>query len=252
LIYAKWEGVKLGCKSSQDGEEELLKYLRAVVFCIATLVLYLGVTLLGWGFGDLIGYFSNPARFGYVGVVALFSMAVGVQAFSSIEGIRGRKGEEGKFVIRQRIVRVVLELSLYLTLFFLPFFDRRAIGVFNHGNLARWLGVVLTALGFGFVFWSGVALGRQYSADVTIQEDHHLITSSVYRVIRHPRYLGVIALSIGVSLIFRSWVGLVASLVFFIILFFRIRDEEATMRKEFGVEWDAYCKRSWRLIPYIY
>jgi protein-S-isoprenylcysteine O-methyltransferase Ste14 len=229
-----------------------MKFLRAAVFCIATLVLYLGVTLLGWGFGDLMGYFSNPARLGYTVVVALFSLAVGVQAFSSIEGIRGKKGEEGKFVFRQRIVRVALELSLYLTLFFLPFFDRYAIGVFNNGALARWLGVVLAAMGFGFVFWSGIALGRQYSADVTIQKDHHLITSSIYRVIRHPRYLGVIALSIGVSLIFRSWVGLVASFVFFIILIFRIRDEEVTMRKEFGVEWDEYCERSWRLIPYIY
>ncbi len=229
-----------------------MKFLRAMLFCIATLLLYLGVTLLGWGIDDLMGYFSNPARLGYAVVVGLFSLAVGVQAYSSIEGIRGRKGEEGKFVFRQRIVRIVLELSIYLTLFLLPYFDRHAIGVFSNGILARWLGVVLSAMGFTFVFWSGVTLGRQYSADVTIQKDHHLITSGVYRVIRHPRYLGVISLSIGVSLIFRSWVGLVASLAFFIILFFRIRDEEATMRKEFGVEWDAYCERSWRLIPSIY
>jgi protein-S-isoprenylcysteine O-methyltransferase Ste14 len=230
----------------------LLKFLRAMLFCIATLLLYLGVTLLGWGIYDLTGYFSNPVRLGYAVVVGLFSLAVGVQAFSSIEGIRGRKGEEDKFVFRQRIVRIVLELSIYLTLLFLPFFDRHAIGVFSNGSLARWLGVVLSAVGFTFVFWSGIALGRQYSADVTIQKDHHLITSSVYRVIRHPRYLGVITLSIGVSLIFRSWVGLVASFAFFVILFFRIRDEEVTMRNEFGVEWDTYCERSWRLIPYIY
>jgi protein-S-isoprenylcysteine O-methyltransferase Ste14 len=97
-----------------------------------------------------------------------------------------------------------------------------------------------------------LALGRQYSADVTIQKEHHLITSGVYRLIRHPRYLGVIALSTGVSCVFRSWIGLLTSLFFVAVLIFRIKDEEATMHKEFGVQWEAYVKRSWRLIPYIY
>jgi len=141
---------------------------------------------------------------------------------------------------------------MYIALFIIPFFDRRGIGVFNNGSLIRWLGVVLSALGFTLVFWSGVSLGRQYSADVTIQKEHHLITSGVYRFIRHPRYLGVIALSIGISCIFRSWIGLVASVIFVATLIYRIYDEEAAMQKEFGIDWEAYCKNSWRLIPYIY
>jgi protein-S-isoprenylcysteine O-methyltransferase Ste14 len=124
--------------------------------------------------------------------------------------------------------------------------------VFIHGSLARWLGVVLSALGFTLVFWSGVALGRQYSADVTIQKEHHLITSGVYQRIRHPRYLGVIALSVGVSCVFRSWIGLIASGFFIAALIYRISDEEAAMYKEFGNEWETYCKRSWCLIPYIF
>jgi protein-S-isoprenylcysteine O-methyltransferase Ste14 len=229
-----------------------MSFLRLVTFFIATGLLYLGIPLLGWGLDDVIGYFSNAARLGYALLVGLFSLAVGLQAFSSTEGIRGRKGEAGKFVFRQRIVRVVLVLSLYIALFFIPFFDRHAMGVFNDGSVARCLGVVLSALGFALVFWSGVALERQYSADVTIQKEHHLISSGVYRIIRHPRYLGIIALSIGISCVFRSWIGLIASLFFLAILSFRIRDEESMMLKEFGTQWEAYCKHSWRLIPYFY
>jgi protein-S-isoprenylcysteine O-methyltransferase Ste14 len=229
-----------------------MKFLRAVLFFIATGLLYLGVPLLGWGLGDLSGYFSNNPRLGYAVVVGLFSLAVGVQAYGSTEGIRGGKGEEGKLVFRQRILRIVLELSLYIALFFIPFFDRHGIGVFSEESLARWVGVVLSALGFSLVFWSGVALGRQYSADVTIQKDHHLITSGVYRFIRHPRYLGVIALSVGMSCTFRSWIGLIVSVFFIAALIYRISDEEATMHKEFGNNWEAYCTHSWRLIPYIY
>lgn len=229
-----------------------MKFLRAILFFVATGLLYFGVTLLGWGLDDLRRYFSNIPRLGYALVIGLFSLAVGIQAFSSTEGIRGRKGEEGKLVFRQRIVRIVLELSLYIALFFIPFFDRRGIGVLSEGNFVRWLGVVLSALGFFLVFWSGLALGRQYSADVTIQKEHQLITSGVYRLIRHPRYLGVIALSIGVSCTFRSYIGLAASVFFLAMLIFRIRDEEVAMHKEFGVEWEDYCIHSWRLLPYIY
>ena len=203
-----------------------MKILRAVTFCAFTGLLYFGVPILGWGLDDLPGYFSNPARFGYAVLVGLFSLAVGIQAFDSTEGIRGRKGEAGKFVFRQRIVRVVLVLSLYIALFLIPFFDRYAIGVFNDGSLARWLGIVLSALGFSLVFWSGLALGRQYSADVTIQKEHHLITSGVYRLTRHPRYLGVITLSTGVSCVFRSWMDCLQACFSLLCLFF-----ESGMRK---------------------
>jgi protein-S-isoprenylcysteine O-methyltransferase Ste14 len=232
--------------------EGFMKVLRAILFFLATLLIYLGVSLLGWGLGDFGGFFSSAPRLGYAIVVGLFSLAVGVQAYDSTEGIRGGKGEENKFVFRQRLVRIALVLSLYIALFFIPFFDRRGIGVFGNGVAVRWFGVALSALGFALVFWSGVALGRQYSADVTLQAGHHLITHSIYRFIRHPRYLGVIALSIGVSCIFRSWIGLIASVLFLIILLYRIKDEETLMHKEFSGEWETYCKHSWRLIPCVF
>jgi protein-S-isoprenylcysteine O-methyltransferase Ste14 len=228
-----------------------MQFLRSVLFFIATLLIYLGVALLGWGLGDMAGFFSSAPRVGYAIVVGLFSLAVCIQAYGSTEGIRGQKGKAGKLIFRQTLVRYVLELSLYLALFFNPFFDRHGIVVFD-GSAIRWLGNGFSVLGYGLIFWSGVSLGRQYSADVTIQEGHHLITSSIYRYVRHPRYLGIIALSIGVSCIFRSWIGLIASLFFLVILLYRIKDEEMLMHKEFGGEWEAYCKHSWRLIPYLY
>jgi protein-S-isoprenylcysteine O-methyltransferase Ste14 len=188
----------------------------------------------------------------YAAAVLLFSLAVGLQAYGSTEGIRGSRGEESKFVFRQRVVRIGLVLSLYITLFIIPFCDRRSIAVLNDGGIARWIGVGVSAFGYALVFWSGLALGKQYSADVTIQTGHQLITSSLYRYIRHPRYLGVMALSLGISCVFRSWIGLIASLVFLGVILFRIRDEEILMHQEFGTEWEAYCHSSWRLIPYLY
>jgi len=232
--------------------EGFVKISRTVLFFLATLLMYLGVPLLGWGLGGLIEFFSSAPRLGYAFVIVLFGLAVGLQSYSSIEGIRGKKGETGKLIFRQTVLRYALEITLYIALIFIPFFDRHGIGVFNNNDLLRWVGVGFCLLGFGLIFWSGLALGKQYSADVTIQENHHLITNSIYRFIRHPRYLGIIALSIGISCNFRSWIGLLATPVFLAMLLYRIKDEEMLMHTEFGLEWEAYCTRSWRLLPYIY
>lgn len=88
--------------------------------------------------------------------------------------------------------------------------------------------------------------------DVTIQENHHLVTSGLYRYVRHPRYLGAVFLGVGLSLTFRSRIGLVLSSAFIGLIILRIRDEEALMHKEFGQEWEVYCEHSWRLIPFLY
>ena len=95
----------------------------------------------------------------------------------------------------------------------------------------------------GLIIWSGLALGRLYSPEVTIQKDHHLVTDGPYRLIRHPRYVGGIIQGIGLSLLFRSWIGLVLTCLFVAIILFRIKDEEALMSKEFGQEWETYCQK---------
>lgn len=219
---------------------------------VATILIYLFIPLLGWGITQLDGFFSFAPRAGYAIVVGLFGLVIAVQAYSSKEGIRGTRGEEEKFVLRQRIVRIFLILALYISLFSIPFFDRHAVGVMSAPIGFHWLGVALSALGYTLIFLSGLTLGRQYSQDVTIQKDHQLITRGIYLFIRHPRYLGIIALAIGVSLVFRSWIGLMATVIFTAILLYRIRDEEITMQAEFGQAWEAYCRRSWRLLPYVY
>jgi protein-S-isoprenylcysteine O-methyltransferase Ste14 len=229
-----------------------MKGLRSLGFFINTLVIYLGAPLLGWGIDDLRGFFSLNQRLGYAVFIVALGLAVGYQAFDAPEGIRGSKGDEGKLVHRQSIIRVAVVLLLFGALIFLPFTDRRNIGVMVDSQAARWLGLVLFGLGMALVFWSGITLGRLYSAEVTTQKNHQLITSGLYRYIRHPRYLGALILAIGLSFLFRSWIGLAVSILFPSVLLSRIRDEEALMYEEFGQEWETYCKRSWRLIPFLY
>jgi protein-S-isoprenylcysteine O-methyltransferase Ste14 len=223
-----------------------------ILACLGTLGIYLVPVLIGWGLDDLDGFFSVYPRLGYAVLVVMLGLAAGYQALDSPEGLRGGKGEEGKRLSRQTVVKVAVILLMYGALVFLPFADRRDIGVMFESQAARWPGLVLVGLGFALIFWSGFALGRFYSADVTIQKDHRLVTIGPYRRIRHPRYLGALFVAIGLAILFRSWIGLAVSVPFLGVILFRIKDEEVVLHQEFGQEWEAYCKRSWRLIPYIY
>jgi protein-S-isoprenylcysteine O-methyltransferase Ste14 len=180
-----------------------MKYLRAIIFCLSTIAIYLGLPLLGWGPGGFRDFFSGYSRAGYALIVLVFGLAVGFQAIDSPEGIRGSKGETGKLVRRQSAVRIVMILVLYAALIFLPYADYRQIGVWNENLLIRWCGMALCGLGYMLIFLSGAALGKQYSQEVTIQKDHKLITTGVFHYIRNPRYLGVMVVGVGLSLLFR-------------------------------------------------
>lgn len=230
-----------------------MKIFRCIITYLYTLAIYLGLPLLGWGFDDLPGFFTFSQLLGYAISIAAFGLltAYMIQRPGGMGNTLG-KGQESKFVPRQRIVRIFITAMLFCALIFVPFADRRSIGVMGEGPVIRWAGLVLATLGMGLIFWSSWALGRLYSPEVTLQNEHRLITDGLYRYIRHPRYLGGLLQGVGLSLLFRSWIGLTLTLVFLITILFRIRDEEAMMSHAFGTQWAAYCKKSWRMIPLIF
>ncbi len=228
------------------------KYLRGVYFFAATGATYLGLSLLGWGLNATPAFLAFAPRLAYALTVVAFALAIGWQGIDHPEGVDGGRGQEDKRSSRQTVLGYVLVVILFVALFFLPFTDRRGIGVLDLPVGLRWAGVILCAIGYALVFWSGLALGRQYSAEVTIQENHRLITGGPYRLIRHPRYLGLLCLAAGVPLVFRSWIGLLIGVVVLGLLLQRIGAEEALMHREFGAQWEAYCRRSWRMVPYVY
>jgi len=230
-----------------------MKIVRSIMSFLYTLAIYVGLPILGWGLDDLPGFFAFPQLVGYAITIAAFGLLAGylIQRPGSMGNPLG-KGQETKFIPRQRIVRILVTGMLFGALVFVPFADRRSLATLPDSPVLRWAGLVLATLGMGLIFWSGMALGRLYSPEVTLQQQHRLITDGPYRSIRHPRYLGGMIQGIGLSLLFRSWIGLALTMVFIAIILFRIKDEEALMSKEFGSRWEAYCKRSLQLVPFIF
>ncbi len=60
------------------------------------------------------------------------------------------------------------------------------------------VGLILTT-------WAEAKLGKLFITEITIQKGHKLVIDGLYRYLRHPRYVGIIVFSIGISLVFRLW-----------------------------------------------
>ncbi|KAB2865148.1 MAG: isoprenylcysteine carboxylmethyltransferase family protein, partial [Anaerolineae bacterium] len=220
---------------------------RAVLMVVIGSAIFVGLPIIGWGVADVSGFVDHPARVGYILITVLLQIIV-VLKFPNV----GRTGGKGTKLVRQQQIAVVLLQIISLAMVIvIPATDHHDIAILRP-DAVRYLGLLIYPLGFFITNWSEHSLGKQFSVQVTIQEGHQLITNGPYRMLRHPRYLGIMLMNLGLALIFASWVGLAIVVVLIGVLLWRIRDEEALMRQEFGAEWDAYAEKSWRLIPYLY
>ena len=129
--------------------------------------------------------------------------------------------------------------------------DRKGFWILD-GETVRWIGVALFASGGVLRIWPVFLLGRRFSGLVAIQPGHMLVTSSIYQVIRHPSYLGLLVNSLGWALAFRSGVGVLLTTLLIPPLLARINAEETLLRTQFGAEYDVYCSGTSRLIPGLY
>jgi protein-S-isoprenylcysteine O-methyltransferase Ste14 len=115
----------------------------------------------------------------------------------------------------------------------------------------QWLGLAATVCGCGFAIWARACLGSNWSAMVTVKQNHELILRGPYTVVRHPMYSGFLLALAGTVIAvgeIRAFIGLGLA---FIAFFLKTVAEERFMREEFSGEYARYSQRVRRLIPFI-
>lgn len=222
--------------------------LRIALTLAIGIVIFAGLPLVGWGVPDARDFINNPVRLGYIVLVVLLQIFVVIR----FPGVGRNRSKGKKIVHRQRLAVILMQAASLAIVIIAPYCDRRDIAVLGEAEIVRYFGLVVFALGFLATSWAEAFLGKQFSLEVTIQEDHRLVTDGPYRYLRHPRYLGIILFNIGFSFVFRSRLALIIIAAMSLVLLWRIHDEEALMHREFGADWEAYSQRSWRLIPFVY
>lgn len=113
--------------------------------------------------------------------------------------------------------------------------------------------LVLMLVGLSIRWTAIITLGRFFTANVVIHEEHRLVRAGLYRHIRHPSYTGLLVAAGGVGLSFGNWLSLLVLVVPVILaLLYRVRVEEAALKEAFGQTYADYCKSTKRLVPGLY
>lgn len=220
-------------------------YFRSALTWLPELLLRVVLVLAGWGVTHLGAFFAVRAKAALIATF-LLSFAVGTAFRIEFNPFRNTGGREPPWAI------VLGALSLSVIYALVSWLDRAGVFTFPDWPALRWLGVGFFASGDMIRLLALRELGRQYSALLTIQAEHQLIQTGLYRRIRHPFYLGQLLAEPGIMLALRSPLAIliVAASVPFAVK--RMNREEQILLHQFGASYRNYCERTNRLLPHVY
>lgn len=108
--------------------------------------------------------------------------------------------------------------------------------------------VVIAA--FGFCWWARLHLGRLWSGFVTLKEDHRIVDTGPYGLVRHPIYSGVIGAGIATAFLRATPAAFVGAVLFAWGFALTAKIEEGFLSRELGAEaYGAYRRRVGMLVP---
>jgi len=114
----------------------------------------------------------------------------------------------------------------------------------------RWTGVTVTVCGGVVWIWAVHQLGKNLTDTVVTRQQHFLVTTGPYRWVRHPFYVGLVLLLLGISLATANWfILMTGSTLWFAFLLPRTRIEERKLLERFGDDYRAYTRRVGRFVP---
>lgn len=157
---------------------------------------------------------------------------------------RGTKRKDGGSVL---LLRVLMYVSVVIAIVF---------DLNNIAMLPNWFfypGIFLIVVGILVRQWAIIVLGRFFTFTVSVQKNQKVIDHGPYRYIRHPSYLGLFLIVIGIGLALHSWGGILILLVMNGVAFgYRMQVEEKVLVSELGDDYVQYMKRTKRLIPFVF
>ena len=110
-------------------------------------------------------------------------------------------------------------------------------------------GVILTWIGIAIALWARWHLGQNWSARITLKEDHELIRTGPYRFFRHPIYSGIDLAAIGGALAINRWRGVLGVILIIVGYWIKAKREERMLSAQFGSAFEEHCRNTGFLLP---
>jgi protein-S-isoprenylcysteine O-methyltransferase Ste14 len=117
--------------------------------------------------------------------------------------------------------------------------------------ILRWFGVPLGLSAVPLLIWTHRTLGRWWSAELEIQNQHRIIKTGPYARIRHPMYTAFIIFTLGTILLAANLFVTIFGLLVILFLSPISKIEEQMLLNEFGDQYHDYMKHTGRFIPQI-
>jgi protein-S-isoprenylcysteine O-methyltransferase Ste14 len=116
---------------------------------------------------------------------------------------------------------------------------------------ASWIATGLGAAGLGFTWWARVSLGSLWSGSVSLKQDHAVVRSGPYNLVRHPIYTGLILAAMALALQIGMAANLFGACLFAFGLWLKAALEERFLAEELGPAAYADYRRSTpMLVPF--
>jgi protein-S-isoprenylcysteine O-methyltransferase Ste14 len=112
-------------------------------------------------------------------------------------------------------------------------------------------GAAVAVAGFLFTVWAREHLGRNWSGIVTVKQDHELVVTGPYALVRHPIYTGLLLAFAGTALARSEWRGVSAVVIASLALWRKLTLEERWMQEQFAQQYRAYKHRVAALVPFV-
>lgn len=129
----------------------------------------------------------------------------------------------------------------------------------NLGEIPVWrivIAVVIAVLGIALSVWSIVYMRHKGDGNPMDAFGHevaprtrHLMTDGPYRLSRNPMLTGSFVYFAGVCLCLCTWQALLVFVAFIAIMLLQVRSEEKRLLRDFGAEYEEYCRRTGRFWP---
>jgi len=124
--------------------------------------------------------------------------------------------------------------------------------LYHPGESGTYLAAAIVVIGISFTWWGRIHLGRFWSNAITHKEDHRIIDTGPYGVVRHPIYTGQIIGLFASGLAIATWTAMVGVLLIAFGQWQKARLEERFLSAELGAEaYGAYSRRVPMIVPFL-
>ena len=188
----------------------------------------------------------------FILVFAVSTNTIGVYLALKDPELLERRKHIGPTAEQSTAQKIIISLSLlgFLGVMVFSALDHR-FGWSPVPAYVSFVGDALVALG---LFFDLLVFRENSYGGSTVQtfEGQKVISTGPYAMVRHPMYLGVLIMVVGVPLALDSWWGLAVVALIMPVLIWRILDEERLLKHDLPGYTEYTHQVQYRLVPYLW